>query len=242
MVSRISAAIRCDLSGSALRADRGRARKDRNPISSERSLTGSKGPPQPGQRSRRWSAASPSRHTRALQVTHLEWAMLSHASVGAIAFKLAHTSSASRALTGRRVRQSGRPSGRKREDASRCTLASADRLRCGTGPTVDPVASRVRCLVALARIGVEPLSGRDYWPQGQPRTRPYSSSPGTATRRDRVLRSLVLEWGDGAAVSSRLGDAARCPAAIRYSRPARMPGPRESRPSWTQPPHGALRR
>ena len=40
----------------------------------------------------------------------------------------------------------------------------------GTGPTVDPVASRVRCLVALARIGVEPLSGRDYWPQGQPRT------------------------------------------------------------------------
>ena len=50
----------------------------------------------------------------------------------------------------------------------------------GTGPTVDPVASRVRCLVALARIGVEPLSGRDYWPQGQPRTQAYSSSPGIA--------------------------------------------------------------
>jgi hypothetical protein len=87
MVSRISAAIRCDLSGSALPADRGRARKARNPSSSETSATGSKGPPQPGQRSRRWSAGSPSRHTRALQVTHLEWAMLSHASVGAIAFR-----------------------------------------------------------------------------------------------------------------------------------------------------------
>ena len=49
--------------------------------------------------------------------------------------------------------------------------------RNGTGPTVDPV-----CLKgalprrAGARVGVEPLSGQDCWPQGQPRTPPYSQS------------------------------------------------------------------
>src|SRR5215213_11812885 len=59
--------------------------------------------------------------------------------------------------------------------------------RNGTGPTVDPV-----CLKgalprrAGARVGVEPLSGQDCWPQGQPRTPPYSQSG----RRERV--SLVV--------------------------------------------------
>jgi hypothetical protein len=52
MVSRISAAICRDLSGTARLTDRGRARNERKPINSERSPTGSKGPPQPGQRSR----------------------------------------------------------------------------------------------------------------------------------------------------------------------------------------------
>src|SRR4051812_40928632 len=49
-------------------------------------------------------------------------------------------------------------------------------LSDGPAPQSIPFASRVRCLVALARIGVEPLSGRDCWPQGQPRTPPYSQS------------------------------------------------------------------
>ena len=53
IVARISAAIRRDLSGSSVPADRGRARKERKPTSSDRSVTGSSGPPQPGHRSRR---------------------------------------------------------------------------------------------------------------------------------------------------------------------------------------------
>ena len=73
----------------------------------------------------------------------------------------------------------------------------------GPAPRSILLAARVRCLVALPRIGVEPLSGRDCWPQGQsglhltpiasPPSGPWETScvaSPESTRKDRHLRSL----------------------------------------------------
>ena len=92
-----------------------------------------------------------------------------------------------------------------------------------------------------ARVGVEPLSGRDCWPRGQPQAAAYSRSG----RRERVSPPLdgLPSAGGGRLGRRRWGARARSGRGRRVGlRPARCSAPRDLWADRTTPREGAAPR
>jgi hypothetical protein len=121
------------------------------------------------------------------------------------------------ALSPFRVRRVVRVSAARRPDDPRQALLhaqpSASRAARGVaaprdaGPAPQSIPLPQGCVASSrsARVGVEPLSGRDCWPQGQPRTPPHSQSG----RRERVSLLVPSGCGPDGGRAARLSEAMR---------------------------------